>query len=122
MAAIAAALNMAAERGGPAALDRAHSVALHGGQRTPVPLPVCLAVAAEHVRHLRGTVRHGLGAQASAQAACAAGVDAARSASSGLAVAHTLLVARRRYLAVVLRLRWPSSNWMVRRSAPLSSR
>src|SRR5215208_6664874 len=101
---------MAAERGRPAAFDRAHGVALHGGQRPPVLLPVCLAVAAEHVRHLQGTGRHRWGAQASVQAACPGVMDAARSASSGLAVAQTLLVARRRYLAVVLRLRWPSSN------------
>ena len=96
MAAFITLLDMAAERGRPAEFDRAHGVALHGGQRTPVLLPVCLAVAAEHVRHLQGTARHGPGAQAGAQAACAAVVGAARSASSGLAVAQTLLVARRR--------------------------
>ena len=37
-------------------------------------------------------------------------------------MAQTLLVAIIRYRAVVLRLRWPSSNWMVRRSVPASSR
>ena len=53
--------------------ENRYGVALHGGQRTPVLLPVCLAVAAEHVRHLQGTARHGPGAQTSAQAACPAG-------------------------------------------------
>src|SRR6266851_10460930 len=42
--------------------------------------------------------------------------------SSGLAVAQTLLAAIMRYRAVVLRLRWPSSSWIVRRSVPASSR
>jgi hypothetical protein len=32
------------------------------------------------------------------------------SKSNGLAVAQILLLARHRYCAVVLRLRWPSSN------------
>ena len=62
VAAVITLLDMAAERGRPAEFDRAHGVALHGGQRTPVLLPVCLAVAAEHVRHLQGTARHGPGA------------------------------------------------------------
>ena len=42
--------------------------------------------------------------------------------SSGLAVAQTVLVEIMRYCAVVLRFRWPSNNWMVRRSVPASSR
>ena len=36
--------------------------------------------------------------------------------------ALVLIVAIMRYCAVVLRLRWPSSSWMVRRSVPASSR
>jgi hypothetical protein len=43
-----------------------------------------------------------------------------RSVSSGLAVAQTVLVAILRYFDVVERLRWPSNNWMVRRSVPAS--
>ena len=41
-------------------------------------------------------------------------------ASSGLAVAHTLLAARRRYRAVVLRSRWPSSRWPMGAARPRS--
>jgi hypothetical protein len=44
------------------------------------------------------------------------------SASRGLAVAQTLEVAIIKYCAVVLRLRCPSSSWIVRRSVPASSR
>ena len=44
------------------------------------------------------------------------------SRSSGLDVEQTLLVAIRRYRAVVARLRWPSSSWMERISVPDSSR
>jgi hypothetical protein len=44
------------------------------------------------------------------------------SRSSGLDVEQTLLVAIRRYRAVVAKLRWPSRSWMVRTSVPDSSR
>ena len=44
------------------------------------------------------------------------------SRSSGLAVEQTVVVAIRRYCAVVARLRCPSRSWMVRRSVPASSR
>ena len=65
--------------------------------------PVSIAVAAEHVRHFWGAAGHWPGHQVRA-GTMSARADACKK-SSGLAVAHTLLVARRRYRAVVLRLR-----------------
>ena len=69
-------------------------------------LSIGVAVAAEHIRHLRPGAGHRTGAQK-----CFGGVGfgvagiGCGSRSSGLDVAQTLLVAMRRYLAVVDRLR-----------------
>ena len=54
----AAALNMAAEFGRPAQLDRAHHTPLEASERTVMNLPIRLAVAAEDIRHLQSR-RHG---------------------------------------------------------------
>ena len=52
-AALGAALDMAAERGGAARFDRRHDAALDAAEMTGMGLAVSLAVAAEDVRHLQ---------------------------------------------------------------------
>ena len=105
MAAIAAALDMAAERGGPANLDRRHHPALRGGQSSTVLLTIGVAVAAEYIRHFRPRPTHWFAAQKGDGSICLASMGIGLgSRSSGLVVAQTLLVAIRRYVAVVLRL------------------
>ena len=122
MTAAVAALDMPAEGCGAAQLDRSHRLALHGGKRRAMQRPIGLTIAAEYLRDLWRVAGHCGRVQAGAGAASPAAGGAARRPSSGLAVAQTLWVASRSYRAVVFRLRWPSSSWMVRRSAPLSSR
>src|SRR5271168_132875 len=58
VAAAVAALDVAAERRGAAAFDRADGTALCGGQRCAVPLTIGFPVAAEDVRHLRPLPGH----------------------------------------------------------------
>ena len=59
-------------------------------------LSICIAVAAEHIRHFGGVAGHRACVQAGAGVGrVGAEVDECQ-ASRGLAVAHTLLVARRR--------------------------
>ena len=53
-----AALDMAAEFGGPAELDRAHHAPLDAPEMAVMGLPIRLAVVAEDVRHLQSR-RHG---------------------------------------------------------------
>jgi hypothetical protein len=61
-AAFRAALDMAAERRGPARLDRAHDATLGSTKMTGMGLAIRLAVAAEDVRHLQcGHDRRGSG-------------------------------------------------------------
>jgi hypothetical protein len=74
-------------------------------------LTIGCAVAAEYIRHFRPRAGHrsenqkcfGGAGSGSAETGCG-------SRSSGLDVAQTLLVAIRKYLAVVARLRWPSRS------------
>ena len=63
-----------------------------------------LAEVAEHVRHFQPLVGHGTQASGGHEVRCELARCLCR-ASSGLAVAQTLLVAIRRYCAVVPRLR-----------------
>ena len=58
MAAIAAALDMTAERGGAATLDRRHGMSLRRRQRRPVLLTKSRAEVAEHVRHFQPLADH----------------------------------------------------------------
>jgi hypothetical protein len=111
MTAAVALLDMATERRGPANLDRRHHPALCRGQRATVLLTIGIAVAAEHIRHFRPRPAQGSTAQKGDGSARLASMGIGRgSRSSGLVVAQTLLVAIRRYLAVVSRLLWPISN------------
>ncbi|CAH1696710.1 hypothetical protein CHELA1G11_60027 [Hyphomicrobiales bacterium] len=54
----AAAIDMAAEFGGPAQFDGAHHAALDASEMTVMNLPIRLAMAAEDIRHLQSR-RHG---------------------------------------------------------------
>ena len=105
MVAVVTPLHVAAERRGATEFDCAHGAMLRGANGGAVQLTVSIAVATEDLRDFWVAARHRLGVQAGA----GTGLPAVRAAvcrtSSGLAVAHTLVVARRRYLAVVLRLR-----------------
>jgi hypothetical protein len=121
MAAVATTLDVTAKRRGAAAFDRAHGALPCSGQRRAMPVTKSLPEVAEHIRHFQPAVGHN-GPVVQAGMRCGAVGGMTCRDSSGLAVAQTLLVAIIRYCAVVLRLRWPSSNWMVRRSVPDSSR
>ena len=101
---------MPAEDGSAARFDRGHDAALSGRQRGGV-LTIAVAVAAEDVRHLQLRAGHDARRQKYwGGAGVATGGTGRGSKSSGLDVAQTLLVAMRRYRAVVARLRWPSSS------------
>jgi len=54
----AAALDMAAELGGPAQLDRAHGATFDASETAVMSVPIRIAMAAEDVRHLQ-LRRHG---------------------------------------------------------------
>src|SRR5271167_4885952 len=58
MAALAALLNVTAERGGAATLDRRHGMPLRRRQRRAVLLTKRRAEAAEHVRHFQPLAGH----------------------------------------------------------------
>ena len=58
MAAFAAALDVAAERGGAAAFDRAHGAPPRGGQRRTMPVPESLAEVAQYIRHFQPLASH----------------------------------------------------------------
>lgn len=120
MAAIAARLDVTAESGGAATHDRDHGAPPRGGQRGAIPITKSRAEVAKYVRHFQPLAGH----EASRQAATRSGAVGTRTSSNsrGLVVAQTLLAAIMRYWAVVLRLRWPSSSWMIRKSVPASSR
>ena len=105
MTASVALLDVASERGGPADLDRRHHPALCRGQRSTVLLTIGVAVAAEYIRHFRPDRPTGPPAQVDdGSVRFELMGTGCGSRSSGLVVAHTLLVAIRKYLAVVLRL------------------
>ena len=87
-------------------LDRTHDVTLCGGQRSAMVLAKGFTMAAEDIRHFQPTTCHPPGAQkrCGGMGFGATGIGRG-SRSSGLDVAQTLLVAIRRYRAVVARLR-----------------
>ena len=94
--AVFAPLDVAAEGGGPAGLDRAHDPPVGGRQRPLVRLAIGLAVAAEDVRHRERRPGHRAGAPDQRPDGEAGGSSSGRgcgSQSSGLVVAHTRLVA-----------------------------
>ena len=111
MAAPVALFEMAAESGGAADLDRSHDAALRDGQRRAMLLTIGGAVAAEDIRHFELRAIHGPAAQKYWGAAGFGSAATGRgSRSRGLVVEHTLVVAIRRYRAVVAKLRWPSNS------------
>ena len=58
MAAIAALLDVTAESGGAATLDRDHGAPPRGGQRRAVPVTESRAEVAEHIRHFQPLAGH----------------------------------------------------------------
>ena len=58
MAAVVTVLEMAAENGSPANLNRGHDTALRHRKRSAVLLTIGCAVAAEHVRHFESRPIH----------------------------------------------------------------
>ena len=59
MAAVAAALDVTAESGGAAALDRGHGAPPRGGQRRAMLVTESRAEVAEHIRHFQPLAGHG---------------------------------------------------------------
>src|SRR5260370_41742394 len=121
MAAGIALLDMTAERGGAAQVDGAHRAALGTTEGVGMGLPVVRAAAAEDVRHLERRSHRRLQKYSGAGGWGGTGAGCG-SRSKGLVVAHTVLVASLRYRAVVAMLRCPMSSWILRTSAPVSSR
>jgi hypothetical protein len=99
-------LYVTTKRRSSAKLDRAHDATLRLRQRGDVTLTKGFTVAAEYVRHFEPEPTHSVRAQKGFGGVASGSVDTGRGRrSSGLEVAQTLLVAIRRYRAVVLRLR-----------------
>ena len=96
MPAIAALLNMTAERGGAATLDRRHGMPLRRRQRRAVRLTESRAEAAEHVRHFQPLAGHETQRFQAGTRSGMVGETPLRD-SNGLAVAQTVLVAIMRY-------------------------
>jgi hypothetical protein len=103
MTAIIALLDVTAESGGAATLNRDHGAPPRGGQRCAMLITECRAEVAEHIRHFQSLARHGTRRQAGTRSGTVGA--ATSSVSKGLTVAHTLSVAIMRYRAVVPRLR-----------------
>ena len=59
MTAIVALIDMTAEGGRAAALDRDHGAPSRGGQRGAIPVTKRRAEAAEHIRHFQPLASHG---------------------------------------------------------------
>jgi hypothetical protein len=78
-----------------AALDREHGAPPRAGQRRAMLITESLAEAAEHIRHFQPSRATKAARQAGTRSGVVGGT--ALSDSSGLAVAHTLLVAIMRY-------------------------
>lgn len=101
-----AALDMASKCCGSTQFDRTHDAPLCSAQRGAMGVTIACAVAAEHIRHFQPRAGH-----RSENQKCFGGVGSGLagtgcgSSSRGLEVAQTLLVAIRKYLAVVARLR-----------------
>ena len=92
MTAFAAPLDVTAERCGAATLDRDHGAPPRGGQRRTMLVTESRPEVAEHVRHFQPLAGHGTSAVRRARGPARLAV-ATCEASSGLAVAQTLLVA-----------------------------
>lgn len=103
MAALITLIDMAAQRRGSAAFNRGHHATLGGGQAGAVTTTIIIAVAAEDIRHFQP--RSGHRARLQASSGGRATDVGCGSRSKGLEVAQTLLVAIRKYLAVVAKLR-----------------
>jgi hypothetical protein len=104
-----AAFEMTTESGGATHLDGGHDASLRSRERPIVLLTIGFAVAAKDVRHFQLRALHGPGDQKGWGCVDFTSIETGRgSKSRGLEVEHTLLVARRRYFAVVARLRCPS--------------
>ena len=99
-------LQVAAQSGSTAEFDGAHHAPLPARERICVLLPVRRTVAAKDIGHFEFGALH---RPALRNAEVAAGFDSVAtgcgSKSKGLVVEHTLLVAIRKYRAVVARLR-----------------
>ena len=103
---VIALLYVTTKRCSSAKLDRGHDAMLRGGQRSAITLTKGFTVAAEYVRHFEPEPAHSARAQKGFGGVASSSVGTGRgSRSSGLEVAQTLLVAIRRYRAVVPRLR-----------------
>lgn len=101
-------LDVAAQGGGRTRGDRGHHAPMRDRQGRTLVVTIGVAALAEDVRHRRRRAIHPRRVQR------AGGGDGGATGrgrrSSGLAVAHTCVVAITRYRAVVARLRWPSNN------------
>ena len=113
-ATIIALLDMTAERRRPACRDGAHDASLDAAEMTGMRLSKRFAVAAEDIRHLqsrshgaRSAGRHDLQAEP---------IKRARRLADRLGGDPGVARRARQMLA------WPSRTWMMRTSAPLSSR
>jgi hypothetical protein len=107
MPALIALLDMTAKRRGATKFDRGHDASLRGAQRCVMLHAIGVAVPAEHVRHFRPRPSHEAPAQKYLRAAGGNTAGGGRDNSSrGLSVAQTLLVAIRRYRAVVAKQRF----------------
>ena len=111
VAALIALLDLPSQNCRPAHLNGGHDAPLRRGHRRAMFVSVDFAVTAEDIRHFQLRAIHGPGAQ---KYWGVAGLESAQtgrgSSSSGLEVEQTLLVAIRRYRAVVAKLRWPSNS------------
>ena len=103
MAAITALLDVTAKSGGAATLDRDHGAPPGGGQRRAMLITERRPEVAEHIRHFQPLAGQGSGRQKGKRSGTLGVMGC--SASSGLAVAQTVLVAILRYFDVVERLR-----------------
>jgi len=121
--ALIAPFEMAAKACGPAKFDGAHNSPLCRGQGSTMLFPIGFAVTTQHISHFQLGAIHEPATQKYWGAAGFGSVGTGcGSRSSGLTVEQTLLVAMRKYRAVVAKLRWPSRSWMVRTSVPYSSK
>ena len=103
MAAITAPLDVTAESGSAASLNRSHGPTPRCGQRRAMLITESRAEVAEHIRHFQPLTGHGTPLQAGTRSGSLG--TGTSSDSSGLAVAQTWVVAIMRYRAVVLRQR-----------------
>src|SRR6202049_1217988 len=118
MAAAFTLVAVSTECGRAAALDGSEHFQLWPRKELPTAIQESIAGPADDVSHLPGWSLHGLSISGDAEWPWNS-----RSViwSSGLAAALRWRRDKCRYSAVSLRCRCPSSNWMVRKSAPASS-